>query len=73
MFIVYVNNKPCKLVNNKQLETQKTIKTSTVFDDNFKSIFEGMNIKDISYKYVVIDSVQAELLKGKHIQYNKLF
>jgi hypothetical protein len=71
-FVVYSNNnKPMQLTNDKNgLQEVKTIKTATVFSEEYKKYFEG--ITDLHFKPIQLNKVQEIIFKGSYFQYNKV-
>ena len=71
-FVVYSsNNKPMQLTaDKKSLREVKTIKTATVFSEEYKKYFES--ITGLIFKPVVLNKVQEAIFKGSYFQYNKV-
>ena len=71
-FVVYSkNNKPMRLTADKKaLEETKTIKTATVFSEEYKKYFK--DITGLTFKPVILDRVRETIFKGTYFQYNKV-
>ena len=71
-FVVYSNNnKPMQLMDDKKtLQEVKTIKTATVFSEEYKKYFEG--ITGLTLKPIILNKVQEVIFKGTYFQYNKV-
>ena len=71
-FVVYnSNNKPMQLTADKKgLQEVKTIRTATVFSEEYKNYFEG--ITALTYKPIILNKVQEIIFKGTYFQYNKV-
>jgi len=71
-FVVYSNNnKPMQLTNDKNgLQEVKTIKTATVFSEEYKKYFK--DITGLTFKPVMLNKVQEAIFKGTYFQYNKV-
>lgn len=70
-FVVYSNNnKPMQLTNGKNgLQEVKTIKTATVFSEEYKKYFKG--ITGLTFKPVILDRARETIFKGTYFQYNE--
>ena len=71
-FVVYSNNnKPMQLTNDKNgLQEVKTIRTATVFSEEYKKYFEG--ITGLKFKPIILDRVRETIFKGTYFQYSKV-
>ena len=67
------NNKPMKVVGS-QLESQKTIKTATIFNDSMAKIFEAEMGDSVEVKFIQTNRVQDVIIEqaNKYINRNTL-
>ena len=65
-FVVYSsNNKPMQLTaDKKSLQEVKTIRTATVFSEEYKKYFEG--IIGLTLKPIMLNKVQEVIFKGAY-------
>ena len=70
-FVVYnSNNKPMQLTADKKgLQEVKTIRTATVFSEEYKKYFE---VTGLTLKPIILDRVRETIFKGTYFQYNKV-
>lgn len=67
------NNKPMKLIG-RQLESQKTIKTATIFHDDMAKLFQSEMSDTVDIRFIQSNSIQEILLKNNrgHMERNDL-